>query len=66
MMIYWSNGIRLSEWDYRLSGLHSEVIPVGGCCCALNVVDLRVVSLGRVSRSGLLPYPRYMSSSNGS
>ena len=57
MIISWSNGIGLSEWNCWSSGLHSEEIPVGGNCCALNVVDLWVVSLGRVSRSGLLPYP---------
>ena len=31
--------------------------------CPLNIPDFKVMSLGRVSRSGLLPYPRYMSSS---
>ena len=41
----------------------SKVIPVGACCYVLNIVDLRVVSLGRASRPGLLPYPRCMSSS---
>ena len=45
------------------SGLHLEVIPVGRICCPLNVFDYRAVSLGRVLRSGILPYPRYMSSS---
>ena len=63
MIIYWSNGIGLSEWSCWSSELHSEVIPVGENCCALNAVDLRVVTLGRASWSGLLPYPRYMSSS---
>jgi len=63
MIISWSNGIGVSEWNCWSSGLHPEVISVGRCCCPLNVFDCRAVSLGRVSRSGLLPYPRYMSSS---
>ena len=63
MVIHWSNRIGLSEWNCWSSGLHSEEIPVSGNCCALNVADLWVVSLGRASRSGPLPYPRYMSSS---
>ena len=41
----------------------SGVISVGIFCCTLHVSDFRVVSLGRVSRSGLRPYPRYVSSS---
>ena len=61
--MYWSNGIGLSEWSCWSSGLHSEVIPVGGNDCALNDADIWVVSLGRASRLGPLPYPRYMSSS---
>ena len=62
MIISCSNGVGLSEWNCWSSGLHSEEIPVGGNCCALNVVDLWVVSLGRASRSCLLPYPRFMAS----
>ena len=63
MIISWSNGIELSEWNCWSSGLYLEVIPVGRYCCPLNVFECRVMSLGGVSRSGLLPYPRYMSSS---
>ena len=66
----WSSEYILVEWNWVIrvkcfwsSGLHSEVITVGRCCCTLNVFDFRAVSLGRVSRSGPLPYPRYMSSS---
>ena len=66
-----SNDYILVEWNWviRVELLvewwHSEVISVGRCCCTLYVLDSRAVSLGRVSRSGLLPYPRYMSSSLG-
>ena len=60
ILVEWNWVIRvelLVEW------VHSEVISIGKCCCTLNVFDFRAVSLGRVSRSGSLPYPRYMSSS---
>ena len=63
MIISWSNRIGLSEWNPWSSELHPEVISVNRICCPLNVFDCRAVSLGRVLRSGLLPYPRYMSSS---
>ena len=43
--------------------MHFKVISVGAFCWTLNVFDSRAVSLGRVSRSGLIPYARYMSSS---
>ena len=59
----WSSGIGVSEWILVSSGLHFRVIPVGIFCSSLDVFDSRAVSLGRVSRSGLRPYPRYMSSS---
>ena len=45
------------NWDIRVntqsSGLSPVVIPVGILCCTLNVLDSRVVTLGRASRSGL-------------
>ena len=45
------------------SEFYLEVTSVDRICCPLNVFDYRAVSLGGVLRSGLLPYPRYMSSS---
>ena len=63
MIMSWSNGIGLSEWNCWSSGLHSEVISVGRRCCTSNAFTSRAMSLRMVSRSGLLPYPRYMSSS---
>ena len=47
------------------SGLHFKVISVGTLYWTLNVFDSREVSLDRVSRLGLRPYTRYMSSSVG-
>ena len=67
--LVWSNEYILVEWNWAIrvnpqsSGLSPVVISVGRICCPLNVLDCRAVSLGRVLRSGLLPYPRYMSSS---
>ena len=58
-----SSGIGISEWNLPSSGLHFRVISVGIFCRTLYVFDSRVVSLGRVSRLGLRPYARYMSSS---
>ena len=60
-ILVWSSGIGISEWNIWSSGLHSKVVSVGIFSWPLNVFDFRAVSLGRASRSGLRPYPRYMS-----
>ena len=55
----WSSDYVLVEWNWDIRvGLLVEwiVLPsvsVGILCHTLNVLGLRVVSLGRVSRSGL-------------
>ena len=58
-----SSGIGISKWNIMSSGVHLGVVSIGIFCLFLNVFDSRAVSSGRVSRTGLRPYPRYMSSS---
>ena len=59
----WSSGIGVSEQSLLSSESHFGVNLVDIPCWSLNAFDCRSVSLGGVSRSGLRPYPRYMSSS---
>ena len=48
----------------RSSGLHSTPL-LGPPCCLLSFFASKTVTLDRTYRSGLLPYPRSMSSSVG-
>ena len=60
VVVEWNWGIRVNLLS---SGLYLRMIPVGILYWSLSAFDCRSVSLGGVSRSGLGPYPRYMSSS---
>jgi hypothetical protein len=56
----WSSEYTPVEWNWAF---RVECFWSSRWYCPLNIPDFRVMFLGRTSRSGLLPYPRYMPSS---